>query len=139
SASRRPPTAASSSSGRIRLSAPATPAAWRSPEASPATNNTLRMVRVPDQRWESPLDLLYDPKRHTQRHPALFAGDDHRAFALECRNETFQLELQRLSVRCVELDAINERRDVGRSRTNCQGIDIGAEAEEFSGSRSQVE
>src|ERR1700732_1297107 len=111
----------------MRLNAAATPAAWRSPEASPATNSTLRMVmRVSNQRWESPLDLFHDAKRHTQRHPALLARAAHSAFALERGHETFQLELQWLSVRCVELDSIDERRDVGRCRTNREGIDIRA-------------
>ena len=41
-AMRAPPTPIRLSSGRMRRSAPATPAACRSPDASPATNRTSR-------------------------------------------------------------------------------------------------
>src|SRR6202049_4222300 len=97
------------------------------------------MMRVPDQGRESPLDLRHDPERHTQRHPPLFAGHNYRALPLERGSETLQLEFQWLAVRCVELDAIHECRDVGWRRTNCRRIDIGAEAEVFSCSGAQVE
>src|SRR5258706_469651 len=110
SASRRPPTAARSSSGRMRRSAAATPAAWRSPEASPATNSTLRMVqRIPYERGKSSLDFLDDAKGDAERHPSLVPGNDDRSLSPERRDKTLELELQRLAVRRVELDAVDER------------------------------
>src|SRR6476659_5555096 len=99
SASRGPPTAVSSSSGCIRLSAPATPAACRSPDASPATKRTLRMVvRVSDQRRQSQLDLLHDPERDTQRQSPFFAGYYHWRFAGQRRDKTLLLQLQRFAI-----------------------------------------
>src|SRR5215208_7182741 len=94
SASRAPPTAARFSSGRTRLRAAATPAAWRSPEASPATNSTLRMMRsVPDQRRKSQLYLLHDSERHTQCQSAFLTRDDNGPLPSERADEALQLEL----------------------------------------------
>src|SRR2546423_378547 len=90
SASRGPPTAASCSSGCIRLNAPATPAACKSPDASPATNRTLRMmVRVSHEGRQSQLDLLHDAERDTQRQSPLFASNDDGRLPGESGNEAF--------------------------------------------------
>src|SRR5712672_681952 len=140
SASRRPPTAASSSSGRVRRSAAATPAAWRSPEASPATNSTLRMVeRMPYQRGKSSLDFLDDAKRDAERHPSLVAGNDDRSFPPKRGDKALQLELQRLSVRRVELYTVDECEDVGRCGADRERVDVGAKAEEISCSSGEVQ
>ena len=95
----------------MRLSAAATPAAWRSPEASPATNSTLRMVeRVSDQRRKCSLDFPDDAERDAQRHPPFVASHDDWPLCPKRRDKALQLELQRLAVRRVELDAIDDER-----------------------------
>src|ERR1700741_2789704 len=95
SASLAPPTAISSRSGRIRRSAEATPAAWRSPEASQATNRTLRMmVRVPNQRRKSQLDLIPNSESDTQPQSPFLGGNHHWSLALERGDEALQLELE---------------------------------------------
>src|SRR5688572_22171217 len=104
SANRGPPTATRLSSGRSRRSAAATPAACKSPEASPATNSTLRMmVGESDQRRKSQLDLLNDLERNTQRQSPLSSRDDDGPVALEGADEALQLQLQRFAFRCVKL------------------------------------
>src|SRR5258706_67324 len=140
SASRRPPTAARSSSGRMRRSAAATPAAWRSPEASPATNSTLRMVqRMPYERGKSSLDFLDDAKGDAERHPSLVPGNDDGSLSPERRDKTLELELQRLAVRRVELDAGDEREDVRGGRTDRERGDGRAKPEEISRTGCEVE
>src|SRR4051812_17138951 len=96
SASRGPPTAASSSSGWMRLNAAATPAACRSPDASPATKRTLRMmVCVSHQGRQSQLDLLHDAERDTQRQSALFSSNYDGRFASQRGDKTLLFQLER--------------------------------------------
>src|SRR4051812_8739517 len=97
------------------------------------------VVRVPDERRESQLDLLHDSERNTQRQSALFAGDDDRRLALEGGDEALELELERFTVRSLQLDAIDERRDVGGARPDRGGIEIRLETVVFARPRGEVE
>src|SRR3954470_7320765 len=117
----------------MRLSAEATPAACRSPEASPATNSTLRMMlRVSDQRRQSELYFLDDAECDAERQSSFFSSHDHFAPSLERDDEAFQLQLERLAVGRIELDAVHVGGDVRRRRANRERIDVGAKSEKLS-------
>src|SRR5438270_3363491 len=140
SARRGPPTAARASSGWIRLKAPATPAAWRSPDASPATNRTLRMmVCVPDEGRQSQFDLLHNAERDTKGQSAFFTGDDDRRLAGERRDKTFLFEFQRLAIRGVQLFALDIGRNIRRTRLHRFRVEVSAQLVELAGTSGQIE
>src|SRR5512138_1508621 len=93
-----PPKPVRSRSGRRRLSSSATPAACRSPDASPATKITSGTGRGRDssQRRTRPLYLGYDPQGNSKRALSIFARHDHRCLAADCRDEAVELEPERL-------------------------------------------
>src|SRR6188508_3028774 len=89
---RAPPTPVSVRSGRIFLSAVASPDACRSPEASPAM---IRTSRTRDRAWDGDfrgmpgagkrrkraLDLAHDAQCDGQGFATIVAGDDDRLIA----------------------------------------------------------
>src|SRR5512138_904066 len=82
-------------------SARATPAAWRSPDASPATNRISRTGRHGDasgERRQRPLDVRDDLQRDRQRLATSLPGDRHRRLATDGREEALELQSQRLAL-----------------------------------------
>src|SRR5258708_6138905 len=98
SRSRSPPIPVSANGASSPISSSATPDAWRSPEASPATNRISRTAadRDASQGRHSPLDLLNDAERHRQSLASIVAGHGHGRLAAHRAEETRDLEDQRL-------------------------------------------
>src|SRR5687768_6326350 len=140
SANRDPPTAASESSGLMRRSAAATPAACRSPEASPATNRTLRMRSdEARERRQSPFDFPNDAECDAEYEPSVFTGHDNGSRTAQGGNKTLELELEWLAFRCVERNAIDESRDVYRRGPYRRGIDIRLQSKEIARPCGEIE
>src|SRR6266511_147061 len=138
SASRGPPTAASGISGRIFRSAAATPAACMSPEASPATKTTLRMVPVfSGERRKRSLYLAHDLERHGERNPAVFARHHYRSFAAQRTDETFELE--RLAFGSVENYAVDNSGHVELSARRDELRQIAFQPVELTGAGGEIE
>src|SRR5579863_209847 len=157
---REPPMPARCRPGRKTRSSAATPAAWRSPDASPADNRTS--VTSPDWAVEVgtpgcpraaardglrgghqqlPFDLSDDAERDGQRIAAIFAGDGHRLLAPNGRHETLQLQLERLPFRCIERHPLDEGVDLdgppfAGERTK---IDFAPQPVELARARGQIE
>src|SRR5437868_1183260 len=97
------------------------------------------VVRVPNQRRKSQLDLLHDSERDTQRQPSLFTRDDHRDLPAESGDKAFQLELEWLAVGCVQLFAVDKRGDIRRPRPNLGRIEVRLQPIVLARARREIE
>src|SRR2546423_5406943 len=73
----------------------ATPAACRSPDASPATKRMSRTggdVRASGERRQCTLDLADDGQRHRERLTSVLPSDDDRRAALYRGEKALELE-----------------------------------------------
>src|SRR5215204_4673139 len=123
-------------------SARATPEAWRSPDASPATKRISRTGArhaAAGKRRERPLDVGDDLQRDRQRLAASLAADRHRRLAAHGGQEALELEPKRLPLVRSQRDAFDElleRQGRGRQRGD---VHVAAQPEELSLATAQVE
>src|SRR5438309_1329960 len=83
----------------------ATPAAWLSPDTSPATK---RISRTRSKCRCRALDVLHDLQCHRQRIAALFPRHRHGRLTAHCCKEALELEPQRLALFRFHSDALDE-------------------------------
>src|SRR5688500_2100217 len=136
-----PPNPTSSRSGRRSPSSSATPAAWRSPEASPATKMTSATASCcfSCQRWKRALDLGDDLEGDSERPSSILTGDYDRRFSIQRRDEAVELEAQRLSLGRDKRNSIDEVSDVHRAGGRTRRIEFLLQAEEVARAGSEIE
>src|SRR5690242_18634979 len=127
---RDPPIPVSARSGTRAPSSAATPAACRSPDVSPATNNTSRTGRS-GECGKRTLDLAHDAERERERFASVFPGHGHRLLAPHRGDEALELEAQRLALRRLERDPLDELLELARRRRERGEIDVVPQAEEL--------
>src|SRR5512133_3069488 len=117
------------------VSARATPAACRSPEASPATNRISRTGdrgRASGKRGQRAIDVLHDLQRDSERLTSRLAADGDRRLAAYGRHEALELEAQRLALHRLQRDALDELLQRERRGRECRDVDVAPQTEELS-------
>src|SRR4051812_8255436 len=140
-----PPTPISWYDESTAFSSRATPAAFVSPEVSPATN------RISRTRWngrrlaqgrQTTLDLVHDLERDGERLATSRSADGHRSFPLNRGDETLQLQPQRVALGRIDrfaLDELLDRLRALRVAHECREIHPLLEVIELAGPRAEIE
>src|SRR5688572_23833876 len=129
------------STGRMRRSSSATPAACRSPDASPATMRTSGTCRgqLSGECGSRALDFRDDLERHGKRSSAFLSGYDNRALTTDRGYKALEFQTQRLAFGRSELDAVDEVGDVDGRGGRVARVHPLLEAKEFAGPGREVE
>src|SRR5918992_4019234 len=136
-----PPIPTRSNEVPVATSSRATPAAWRSPDVSPATiriSGTRGRGPLGEDR-QRPLDLADDPERDGERFPPVLAGHHYRPLARDGGDEALELETQRLAFWRLERNALHEVVDRSRRLAQRGKIEVGAKPVELAGPGPEIE
>src|ERR1044071_1215089 len=140
-----PPTPTSVYGAPNALSSLATPAAFMSPEVSPATNRIsgTRANRRPRlERGQTALDLLDDAQRDRERLASRGAGHRDRGSPLDRLDEALELQTKRVSLWRVDRDSFDELFDRLRALRvpdECGEVHVPLQPIELPGPRAEIQ